>query len=152
MHTIMIVDDNESELIIAQKALEKDYIIIPISNSKQALARLAKATIMPSLILLDIAMPGINGFEIIMRLKISEKAKNIPVIFLSGSPDHATELEAYRLGAVDFIRRPVVAELLHKRIEMQMRMIDHQKQMDEYNQQLQQMASFQTQNAMRMEY
>ena len=152
MHTIMIVDDNESELIIAQKALEKDYIIIPISNSKQALARLAKATNMPSLILLDIAMPGINGFEIIMRLKISEKAKNIPVIFLSGSPDHATELEAYRLGAVDFIRRPVVAELLHKRIEMQMRMIDHQKQMDEYNQQLQQTASLQTQNAMRLEY
>ncbi|MDO5574119.1 MAG: response regulator [bacterium] len=152
MYTIMIVDDNETELMIAQKALEKDYIITPISNSKQALARLAKATLMPSLIILDIAMPGINGFEMIMRLKTSEKAKNIPVIFLSGDPDNATELEAYRLGAVDFIRKPVVAELLHKRIELQIRLIEHQKQMNEYNQQLQQTATLQTQNAMRLEY
>ena len=152
MYTIMIVDDNETELMIAQKALEKDYIITPISNSKQALARLGKATLMPSLIILDIAMPGINGFEMIMRLKTSEKAKNIPVIFLSGDPDNATELEAYRLGAVDFIRKPVVAELLQKRIELQIRLIEHQKQMNDYNQQLQQTASFQTQNAMRLEY
>ncbi len=152
MHTIMIVDDNETELLIAQKALEKDYIVIPMSNSKQALARLARATMMPNIILLDIAMPGINGFEMIMRLKTSEKAKNLPVMFLSADPDNSTELEAYRLGAVDFIRKPVVAELLHKRVELQARLLDHQKQMDDYNQQLQQTASLQTQNTMQLEY
>lgn len=152
MHTIMIVDDNETELLIAQKALEKDYSIIPMTNSKQALARLAKTTLMPDVIVLDIAMPGINGFEMIMRLKTSEKAKGIPVIFLSGDLDNSTELEAYRLGAVDFIRKPVVADLLRKRVELQTRLIEHQRQMDDYNQQLQQTASFQTQNAMRLEY
>ena len=152
MHTIMIVDDNETELLIAQKALEKDYSIIPMTNSKQALARLAKTTLMPDVIVLDIAMPGINGFEMIMRLKTSEKAKGIPVIFLSGDLDNSTELEAYRLGAVDFIRKPVVADLLRKRVELQTRLIEHQCQMDDYNQQLQQTASFQTQNAMRLEY
>lgn len=152
MHTIMIVDDNETELLIAQKALEKDYSIIPMTNSKQALARLAKTTLMPDVIVLDIAMPGINGFEMIMRLKTSEKAKGIPVIFLSGDLDNSTELEAYRLGAVDFIRKPVVADLFRKRVELQTRLIEHQRQMDDYNQQLQQTASFQTQNAMRLEY
>lgn len=152
MHTIMIVDDNETELLIEQKALEKDYSIIPMTNSKQALARLAKTTLMPDVIVLDIAMPGINGFEMIMRLKTSEKAKGIPVIFLSGDLDNSTELEAYRLGAVDFIRKPVVADLLRKRVELQTRLIEHQRQMDDYNQQLQQTASFQTQNAMRLEY
>lgn len=152
MHTIMIVDDNETELLIAQKALEKDYSIIPMTNSKQALARLAKTTLMPDVIVLDIAMPGINGFEMIMRLKTSEKAKGIPVIFLSGDLDNSTELEAYRLGAVDFIRKPVVADLLRKRVELQTRLIEHQRQMDDYNQQLQQTAFFQTQNAMRLEY
>lgn len=152
MHTIMIVDDNETELLIAQKALEKDYSIIPMTNSKQALARLAKTTLMPDVIVLDIAMPGINGFEMIMRLKTSEKAKGIPVIFLSGDLDNSTELEAYRLGAVDFIRKPVVADLLRKRVELQTRLIEHQRQMDDYNQQLQQTASFQTQNAMRLKY
>lgn len=152
MHTIMIVDDNETELLIAQKALEKDYSIITMSNSKQALARLAKATVMPSLMILDIAMPGINGFEMIMRLKTSEKAKNIPILFLSGDMDVTTELEAYRLGAVDFIRKPVVADLLRKRVELQAKLLDQQKQMQEYNLQLQQTASVQTQNAMRLEY
>lgn len=152
MHTIMIVDDNETEQLIAQKALEKDYSIIPMTNSKQALARLAKTTLMPDVIVLDIAMPGINGFEMIMRLKTSEKAKGIPVIFLSGDLDNSTELEAYRLGAVDFIRKPVVADLLRKRVELQTRLIEHQRQMDDYNQQLQQTAFFQTQNAMRLEY
>ena len=152
MHTIMIVDDNETELLIEQKALEKDYSIIPMTNSKQALARLAKTTLMPDVIVLDIAMPGINGFEMIMRLKTSEKAKGIPVIFLSGDLDNSTELEAYRLGAVDFIRKPVVADLFRKRVELQTRLIEHQRQMDDYNQQLQQTASFQTQNAMRLEY
>ena len=82
MYSIMIVDDNETELLIAQKALEAEYSIIPMTGSKQALTRLAKSTVMPSLILLDIAMPGINGFEMIMRLKTSEKAKGIPVMFL----------------------------------------------------------------------
>lgn len=152
MHTIMIVDDNETEQLIAQKALEKDYSIIPMTNSKQALARLAKTTLMPDVIVLDIAMPGINGFEMIMRLKTSEKAKGIPVIFLSGDLDNSTELEAYRLGAVDFIRKPVVADLLRKRVELQTRLIEHQRQMDDYNQQLQQTAFFQTQNAMRLKY
>lgn len=152
MYTIMIVDDNETELVIAQKSLEKSYQIIPMNNSKQALARLAKATIMPDLILLDIAMPGINGFEMIMRLKTSEKAKNIPVLFLSGDKDNSTELEAYRLGAVDFIRKPVVAELLRKRVELQMDLLEYKKTMNNYNSQLQQTASYQAQNALRLEY
>lgn len=152
MYSIMIVDDNETELMIAQKALEKDYSVIPMTGSKQALARLAKSTVMPSLILLDIAMPGINGFEMIMRLKTSDKAKGIPVMFLSGDSDVTTELEAYRLGAVDFIRKPVVAELLKKRVELQAKLLENQRQMAEYNNQLLQTASVQTQNAMRLEY
>jgi len=148
----MIVDDNETELVIAQKTLEKNYQIIPMNNSKQALARLAKATIMPDLMLLDIAMPGINGFEMIMRLKTSEKAKGIPVLFLSGDKENGTELEAYRLGAVDFIRKPVVAELLRKRVELQINLLEYKKKMSTYNTQLQQTASYQAQNALRLEY
>jgi putative two-component system response regulator len=152
MHTIMMVDDDETELLIAQRALEKYYVVVAMTSSKQALARLAKSTVMPSLIILDIAMPGMNGFEMIMRLKTSEKAKGIPVLFMSGDSDVATELEAYRLGAVDFIRKPIITELLRKRIEMQIKILDQQKQMQTYTAQLQQTASFQTQNAMRLEY
>lgn len=152
MYTIMIVDDNETELMIAQKALEKQYRIIGINNSKAALQRLSKTTIMPDLILLDIAMPGINGFDMVMRLKANDKTKSIPVIFLSGDKENTTELEAYRLGAVDFIRKPVVPDLLRKRIEIQTDILDYKKQMGTYNAQLQQNVAFQARNAMNLEY
>lgn len=152
MYSIMIVDDNETELVIAQKALEKEYQIIPMNNSKQALARLAKATIMPDIMILDIAMPGINGFEMIMRMKTSEKMKDIPVIFLSGDKENSTELEAYRLGAVDFIRKPVVSQLLKKRVELQADLLEYKKSMNAYNTQLQQNVNVQAQNAYRLQY
>lgn len=152
MYSIMIVDDNETELVIAQKALEKEYQIISMNNSKQALARLAKATIMPDIMILDIAMPGINGFEMIMRMKTSEKMKDIPVIFLSGDKENSTELEAYRLGAVDFIRKPVVSQLLKKRVELQADLLEYKKSMNAYNTQLQQNVNVQAQNAYRLQY
>ena len=152
MYSIMIVDDNETELVIAQKALEKEYQIIPMNNSKQALARLAKATIMPDIMILDIAMPGINGFEMIMRMKTSEKMKDIPVVFLSGDKENSTELEAYRLGAVDFIRKPVVSQLLKKRVELQADLLEYKKSMNAYNTQLQQNVNVQAQNAYRLQY
>lgn len=152
MYTIMIIDDNDTELLIAQKALEKNYRIIAINNSKAALQRLSKSTIMPDLIMLDVAMPGINGFDMIMRLKASEKTKGIPVLFLSGDKENATEMEAYRLGGVDFIRKPVIPELLKKRVELQTDLLDYKLQMNTYNTQLQQTASFQAMSAMNLEY
>ena len=93
---------------------------------------------MPDIMILDIAMPGINGFEMIMRMKTSEKMKDIPVIFLSGDKENSTELEAYRLGAVDFIRKPVVSQLLKKRVELQADLLEYKKSMNAYNTQLQQ--------------
>lgn len=148
----MVVDDNETELVIAQKSLEKDYQIIPMNNSKSALTRLAKSTIMPDLIILDIAMPGINGFEMITRLKTSEKTKDIPVLFLSGDKENNTELEAYRLGAVDFMRKPIMADLLRKRVELQIDLLEYKKSISQQTAGLQQTANYYAQNAMRLEY
>lgn len=152
MYTIMIVDDNDTELLISQKALEKDYRIIAMNNSKAALQRLAKSTIMPDIILLDVAMPGVNGFDMCMRLKSSDKTKNIPIMFLSGDKENTTEMEAYRLGGVDFIRKPVHPDLLRKRIELQTDLLDYKNQMSSYNTQLQQTASVQARSAMNLEY
>ena len=137
MYTIMIIDDNDTELLVAKKALEKQYRIIDVDNPKSALQRLAKTTMIPDFILLDVAMPGINGFDFIMRLKTSEKTKNIPVLFLSGDKDNTTEMEAYRLGAVDFIRKPIIPDLLRKRIELQANVLEYKMQMNSYNTQLQ---------------
>jgi len=152
MYTIMIVDDNESELVTIQKALEKQYGVVVINNSKAALSRLAKATTMPDIIIIDIAVRGISGFDMMTRLKANEKTKQIPVIFLSGDKDNSTEIEAYKLGAVDFIRKPVVAELLRKRLEIQIDILDYKKNMGNFNVQLQQNVAYQARNAMNLEY
>ena len=152
MYTIMIIDDNDTELLVAKKALEKSYRIVDIDNPKAALQRLAKATIMPDFILLDVAMPGINGFDFIMRLKASDKTKSIPVLFLSGDKENTTEMEAYRLGAVDFIRKPIIPDLLRKRMELQADVLEYKNQMNQYNTQLQQTASYQARTAMNLEY
>ena len=148
----MIVDDNETELVIAQKTLENNFQVIPMNNPKTALARLSKSNYMPDLIILDIQMPIISGFEMIMRLKTSERTKDIPVIFLSGNMDNNTELEAYRLGAVDFIRKPIVADLLKKRVEIQADLLDYKHSITKQTEGLQQTANFYAQNAMRLEY
>ncbi len=152
MYTVMIIDDNNTELLVAKKALERQYKIIDIDNPKSALQRLAKSTIMPDFILLDVAMPGINGFDFIMRLKTSEKTKNIPVLFISGDKENTTEMEAYRLGAVDFLRKPIIPDLLRKRMELQADVLEYKNQMNAYNTQLQQAASFQARNAINLEY
>jgi len=152
MYTIMIIDDNDTELLIAQKALEKNFRVIGMNNSKAALQRLAKQTTMPDIMLIDVAMPGVNGFDMCMRLRASEKTKNIPIMFLSGDKENSTELEAYRLGGVDFIRKPVLPELLKKRVELQADLLDYKNQMNTFNTQLQQTASFQAMSAMNLEY
>ncbi|MDO4189314.1 MAG: response regulator [Lachnospiraceae bacterium] len=151
MYTIMMVDDDDTELVLTQKTLQDYYQFIPMNNPKSALTRLAKASA-PDLIILDVEMPGINGFEMMTRIKTSEKTKNVPVIFLSGTSESTTELECYRLGAVDFIRKPVVPELLKKRIELQVELLDYKKSIEEKTTGLQNTANFYAQNAMRLEY
>lgn len=151
MYTIMMVDDNEAELVLAQKTLQDDYQIIPMNSAKAALTRLAKASA-PDLIILDVAVPNINGLEMITRLKTSDKTKNVPVIFLSGDSGNSTELECYRLGAVDFIRKPVVPDLLRKRVEIQISLIEYKKTAEKQAQGLQQTAAYYAQNSMKLEY
>lgn len=152
MYTVMIVDNSDTELLIAQKALEKDYRVVAMNNSKGALQRLSKATIIPDIIIIDVELSGISGFDLMMRLKANEKTKNIPVIFISGDRDSTTELEAYRLGGVDYIRKPLQQDILKKRLAFQTDILDYKQQMNTYNTQLQQTASFQAMSAMNLEY
>lgn len=166
MHSIMVIDDNLTELVIAEKALESKYRILAQQGGKQAFDYLKKATILPSLILLDIDMPGLNGFEVFSRIRLEERLKTIPIIFVTGNTDASTELEAYSLGAVDFIRKPFVSEILKKKVDMHIGIVDSEKelkgknsslqnfneQLQEYNEKLQQTATVQTQKVQRLEY
>ena len=83
MYKVMIVDDNMTNLIIAKKALEDDYEILPVSSGQTALEFLHEMPEPPDVVLLDVDMPEVNGFFVISQMKNVEKHARIPVIFLT---------------------------------------------------------------------
>ena len=113
--TIFIVDDNATNLAVAEEALEKHYQVITLASAEKMFAILEKIT--PDLILLDIEMPGTDGFEAMERLKTSLTYAHIPVIFLTGMSDASHEARGIELGAVDFIAKPFSVPVLLNRIK-----------------------------------
>lgn len=104
--TILAVDDNLNNLDILIKFLENHNVDIRIATSgKQALKRVE--AINPDLILLDVMMPGIDGYETCSQLKKMEKIKDIPVIFMTALSMTEDELRGFELGAVDYITKPL---------------------------------------------
>ena len=113
--TIFIVDDNYTNLAVAEKVLESQYSVIGLPSAAEMFATLEKTK--PDLILLDIIMPEMGGFEAIDRLKSNETLAQIPVIFLTGHTDEKAEATGIKLGAVDFISKPFSEPVLLNRIQ-----------------------------------
>jgi len=113
--TIFVVDDNSTNLAVAENTLEKQYLVITFSSAAKMFAAMEK--IKPDMILLDIAMPEISGFDAIKHLKESKRYAEIPVIFLTGITDAKTEAAGIELGAVDFILKPFTVPVLLNRIK-----------------------------------
>ena len=115
--TIFVVDDSDTNLIMAEEALEKQYKVMTLPSAARMFALLEKENITPDLILLDIEMPEMNGLEALKRLKTSGSHADIPVIFLTGLTDASTEAHGIELGAVDFITKPFSEPVLLNRIK-----------------------------------
>ncbi|MDR3020769.1 MAG: response regulator, partial [Treponema sp.] len=115
MKTIFLVDDNDVNLITAEKALAWKYNVYTLPSASGLFELLND--IIPDLILLDIVMPDMNGFEVMEKLKSNEKYANIPIIFLTSRNDTETEAHGFNLGAVDFISKPFSPPVLLSRIE-----------------------------------
>lgn len=114
MKSILIVDDNKLNLTSAKNVLSDIYKVTLVIKGEQALTFLEKNTC--DLILLDINMPGMDGFEVLEKLRENEKFKDIPVIFLTADNDAETETKCFRAGAVDYIVKPFVPEVMRTRI------------------------------------
>jgi len=102
--TIFIVDDNDVNLITAEKALGDFYNVYTLPSAEAMFELLEGIT--PDLILLDIKMPEMDGFEAIKILKANPKYISIPVIFLTGKKDDEARTTGLELGAVDFVTKP----------------------------------------------
>ena len=112
--TIFVVDDSASNLTLATDALSPHYTVMTFSSGEKALAPLGK--IKPDIILLDIEMPEMDGFEVLDYLKSNESLKDIPVIFLTSKTDFDTEVIALEKGVVDFMGKPFNPAVLLNRI------------------------------------
>ena len=124
-HTILVVDDNRTNLQIIREVLEKDYILQLAISGEMALKFVAKKK--PDLILLDLMMPGMNGKETFSRIREDPLNCSIPVIFLTANQDEDVEVECLNMGASDFITKPIVPEILQRRIGKTIELDDLQK-------------------------
>ena len=113
--TIFVVDDNDINLAIAKEALKEQYRVMTLPSAAKMFALIEK--VVPDLILLDIEMLDIDGFEALFRLKASASQANIPVIFLTSMVDAAVEVRGFQLGVVDFITKPFSPPVLQNRLK-----------------------------------
>jgi len=122
MKTIFVVDDSDINLSIAKKALEAHYRVLTIPSAKKMFNLLEKIT--PDMILLDIEMPELDGFEALLYLKANPLYADIPVIFLTGYTDNIIETRGFEMGVVDFITKPFYPLVLYNRIKTHLEIDD----------------------------
>lgn len=129
---VMIVDDTLANLrFLAEVLSRRGYIARAIPNGRQALT--SAQTAPPDLILLDIMMPGMNGYEVCERLKADVRTRDIPVIFLSALYQTADKVKAFEVGGVDFITKPFQIEEVFARINTHLTLRNLQRRLKENN-------------------
>lgn len=114
MKKILVVDDSVQNLKIVENVLKDKYRLILVKSGIKALAYLEKNDV--DLVLLDIIMPEMDGFETYQRIREIKKNEKVPVIFLTADTDSVSEVKGLELGAVDFIKKPFVPEIVENRI------------------------------------
>jgi DNA-binding NarL/FixJ family response regulator len=114
-YTALIIDDDTALLKMANELLSETYTVSLAKSGKEALSLLEKGFV-PDIILLDIAMPLMNGYETLKRLRSIPGARDVPVVFLTGLSEAEAELRGLQSGAVDYIIKPFVKEILLTRL------------------------------------
>jgi len=127
-NSLLIVDDDASSLMELASILKREYKIFAVKDGKPAIEKAHEA--LPDLILLDVVMPEMNGFDVLAELKKSEKTRNIPVIFITGINDTEGESEGLSLGAVDYIRKPYDAMVVLHRVRIQIQIVNLQRDLE----------------------
>ena len=115
---LLVVDDQPINIQVMYQAFAGEYQVFMATSGAQALSICADNP--PDLVLLDVVMPGMDGFEVCSRLKADDATRNIPIIFVTGHTDPAQETHGLSLGAVDFIAKPVNPAVVRARVKSQL--------------------------------
>jgi phosphoserine phosphatase RsbU/P len=133
--SILVVDDVAANLQVLTGMLkDRGYKVRPVPSGELALLAARKAP--PNLILLDINMPEMNGYEVCQHLKADETLRGIPVIFISALNESFDKVKAFAMGGVDYITKPFQMEELHARVETHLKLRGLQVQLEETNSRL----------------
>lgn len=127
---ILIVDDERLNVDILVDLLKFDYKIMVAKNGKQAL-KAVKSKIPPDLILLDIMMPEMDGYEVCRRIKADRTTRDIPIIFVTAMSETSNETEGLKAGAVDYLTKPISPPIVKARVKTH---LDRKRQRDELKQ------------------
>ena len=114
--TILIVDDTPANIRILVEALKEEHQVMVATRGSQAL-ELAQGLPMPDLILLDVMMPDMDGYEVCRRLKNDSATRDIPIIFVTADHSPTSEEKSFLLGAVDYVTKPYSIKKLLEKVE-----------------------------------
>jgi signal transduction histidine kinase/DNA-binding response OmpR family regulator len=135
--TILIVDDHPSNLQVLFAFLEnEDFRVLAVQNGENAI-KIAES-VLPDLILLDILMPGIDGFEVCRQLKAKSSTQDIPVIFLTALSETINKVKGFELGGVDYVTKPIEQRELLARIHTHLSLKEMRQRLMAQNKELQQ--------------
>ncbi len=119
LSTILIVDDSPENLAVLNELLQPAYRVRVATSGEKAL-QLAVTSPSPDLILLDVMMPGMDGYEVFSRLRADPRTRDIPVIFVTAMDSTEAEMRGLEIGAVDYITKPIVPLIVLARVRTQM--------------------------------
>jgi diguanylate cyclase (GGDEF)-like protein len=117
---VLIVDDTPQNIHVLMQAIGENCRVLAAKNGEDALRKVREDK--PDLILLDVMMPGMDGFEVCRRLKQNEATKDIPIIFVTAVTDNVHEEKGLKLGAIDYIRKPFNVSVARVRIQNHLRL------------------------------
>ncbi|MDR0350734.1 MAG: response regulator [Coriobacteriales bacterium] len=146
---VILVDDNLSNLSIGKSILRGLYEVYPVPSAQKLFECLER--FMPDLILLDIEMPDVDGYEAMRRLRRDARFDDVPIIFLTARRDEESELHGLALGAADYVYKPFSAPLLLKRIETHLHLAAQKHELRLHNENLQELVAERTQQLFEME-
>lgn len=129
--TILIVDDVRANIDLLEAILSAEYVIRTATSGSEAL-EVARETL-PDLILLDIMMPGMNGYDVCIALKANPATRNIPVIFVTALLNPGDETRGFEAGGADYITKPVTGSIVRVRVKAHLALKERQEALEEWN-------------------
>ena len=147
---VFVVDDEATNLKVAENVLRNHFQLTLLTSGSACLNAVARTK--PDLLLLDIEMPGQNGFSVLETLYQTPEYRDIPIIFLTARNDIESEITGLNLGALDYISKPFSPPLLLKRIEHYLDMVEQKKALEVLNNSLDQQVEEKTRTILQMQY